>query len=214
MPDGDAARQADRRMSGARRRAAGNLNRLAPAPKATFTFTISWADPNNFLTIARYTEVMSWRGANDDTLGAKEIHSMNKRIKVTIGIGLTVLLLVAVFTTAAFAQGPGGTFGRMMGGLGFGGMMGGQGQQNFGGMMSGQGQQGFGGMMGGQGFGWHDGRPRPTNLWRHDERSGPARLRWHDGIWLGEPGKRPADHHRSGRGGRAAVPEELQQRRI
>jgi len=62
-------------------------------------------------------------------------------------------LLVAVFTTAAFAQGPGGTFGRMMGGLGFGGMMGGQGQQNFGGMMSGQGQQGFGGMMGGQGFG-------------------------------------------------------------
>jgi len=78
---------------------------------------------------------------------------MNKRIKLTIGIGLTVLLLVAVFTTAAFAQGPGGTFGRMMGGLGFGGMMGGQGQQNFGGMMSGQGQQGFGGMMGGQGFG-------------------------------------------------------------
>ena len=73
---------------------------------------------------------------------------MNKRIKLTIGIGLTVLLLVAVFTTAAFAQGPGGTFGRMMGGLGFGGMMGGQGQQNFGGMMSGQGQQGFGDMMG------------------------------------------------------------------
>ena len=72
---------------------------------------------------------------------------MNKRIKLTIGIGLTVLLLVAVFTTAAFAQGPGGTFGRMMGGLGFGGMMGGQGQQNFGGMMSGQ---GFGGMMGGK----------------------------------------------------------------
>jgi hypothetical protein len=45
-----------------------------------------------------------------------------------------------------------------MGGLGFGGMMGGQGQQNFGGMMGGQGygpgmmggrgQQGFGGMMG------------------------------------------------------------------
>ena len=66
---------------------------------------------------------------------------MNKRIKLTIGIGLTVLLLVAVFATAAFAQGPGGTFGGMMGGLGFGGMMGGQGQQNFGGMMSGQGQQ-------------------------------------------------------------------------
>jgi len=67
---------------------------------------------------------------------------MNKRIKLTIGIGLTVLLLAAVFATAAFAQGPGGAFG---------GMMGGRGQQNFGGMMGGQGQQGFGGMMGGYG---------------------------------------------------------------
>jgi hypothetical protein len=46
----------------------------------------------------------------------QEILSMNKRIKLTIGIGLTVLLLVAVFTTAAFAQGPGGAFGGMMGG--------------------------------------------------------------------------------------------------
>ena len=36
---------------------------------------------------------------------------MNKQIKLTIGIGLTVLLLVAVFATAAFAQGPGGNFG-------------------------------------------------------------------------------------------------------
>jgi hypothetical protein len=44
---------------------------------------------------------------------------MNKRIKITIGIGLTVLLLAAVFATAAFAQGPGGQ--------GSGGMMGGQG---------------------------------------------------------------------------------------
>jgi len=73
---------------------------------------------------------------------------MNKRIKVTIGIGLAVLLLTAVFATAAFAQGPGGAFGNMMGGRGFGGMMGGQGRQNFGGMMGAQGQQGFGGMMG------------------------------------------------------------------
>jgi hypothetical protein len=76
---------------------------------------------------------------------------MNKRIKVTIGIGLAVLVLVAVFTTAAFAQGPGGAFGGMMGGRGqsgFGGMMGGQGT---GGMMGGQ---GYGpGMMGGQGYG-------------------------------------------------------------
>ncbi len=69
---------------------------------------------------------------------------MNKRIKLTIGIGLTVLLLAAVFATAAFAQGPGGSFG---------GMMGGRGQAGFGGMMGGQGQSGFGGMMGGQGFG-------------------------------------------------------------
>jgi hypothetical protein len=80
----------------------------------------------------------------------KERHSVTRRIKLTIGIGLTVLLLAAVFTTAAFAQGPGGGFGGMMGGRGFGGMMGGQG---FGGMMGGRGQQGFGGMMGGQGYG-------------------------------------------------------------
>jgi len=72
---------------------------------------------------------------------------MSKRIKVTIGIGVAAVLLVAVFATAAFAQGPGGDFGGMMGSQGFGGMMGGQG---FGGMM---GSQGFGGMMGGQGFG-------------------------------------------------------------
>jgi hypothetical protein len=64
---------------------------------------------------------------------------MNKQIRLTIGIGLVVLLLAAIFATAAFAQGPGGAWG---------GMMGGQGQQGFGGMMSGQGQQGFGGMMG------------------------------------------------------------------
>jgi len=71
---------------------------------------------------------------------------MNKRIKVTIGIGLAVLLLTAVFATAAFAQGPGGAFGGMMGGQGTGGMMG-----NGQGMM---GRQGNGpGMMGGQGFG-------------------------------------------------------------
>ncbi len=64
---------------------------------------------------------------------------MNKRIKITIGIGLAVLLLTAIFATAAFAQGPVGGFGR--------GMMGGQG--GFGSMMGGQG--GFGGMMGGFG---------------------------------------------------------------
>ena len=72
---------------------------------------------------------------------------MNKRIKVTIGIGLAVLLLTAVFATAAFAQGPGGAIGGMMGGWnrqGIGpGMMGGQGYGP--GMMGGQ---GFGGMMG------------------------------------------------------------------
>jgi hypothetical protein len=64
---------------------------------------------------------------------------MNRRIKITIGIGLSVLLLASVFATAALAQGPGGGFGGMMGsGSGFGGMMGGQ---------------GYGpGMMGGQGF--------------------------------------------------------------
>ncbi len=82
---------------------------------------------------------------------------MNTRIKLTIGIGLTVLLLAAVFATAAFAQGPGGAFGNMMGGLGqqgsgFGGMMGGRGQSGFGGMMGSQGQSGFGGMMGGSGM--------------------------------------------------------------
>lgn len=73
---------------------------------------------------------------------------MSKRIKLTIGIGLAVLLLTAAFATAAFAQGPTGGFGGMMGGRGFGGMMGGQGA---GGMMNGQ---GYGpGMMGGQGYG-------------------------------------------------------------
>lgn len=72
---------------------------------------------------------------------------MNKRIKLTIGIGLAVLLLTAVFVTAAFAQGPTGGFGGMMGGRGPGGMMGGQ---STGGMMNGQ---GYGpGMMGGQGM--------------------------------------------------------------
>lgn len=72
---------------------------------------------------------------------------MNKRIKVTIGIGLAVLLLTAVLATAVFAQGPSGGFGGMMGGRGYGGMMGnGQGQSGFGGMMGGQ---GYGGMMGG-----------------------------------------------------------------
>ena len=66
---------------------------------------------------------------------------MNKRIKLTIGIGLAVLLLTAVFATAAFAQGPGGVFGGMMGGQGYGpGMMGnGQGY----GMMGGQGSTGM-----------------------------------------------------------------------
>ena len=80
---------------------------------------------------------------------------MNKQIKLTIGIGLTVLLLVAVFATAAFAQGPGGNFGGgMMGGRGFSGMTGGQRQYGFGGMMGGSGVTGNGqGMMGGQGFG-------------------------------------------------------------
>ena len=73
---------------------------------------------------------------------------MNKRIKITIGIGLIVLLLAAVFATAAFAQGPGGGYGGgrgMMGGQGFGsGMMGGWGQSGFGGMMgNGQGMMGF-----------------------------------------------------------------------
>jgi hypothetical protein len=86
---------------------------------------------------------------------------MNKRIKLTIGIGLAVLLLTAVFATAAFAQGPGGAFGGMMGGRGAGGMMGGQGYGP--GMMNGQ---GYGpGMMGGQGYGpgMMGGRGAPAN---------------------------------------------------
>jgi hypothetical protein len=79
---------------------------------------------------------------------------MNKRVKLTIGIGVVVLLLASVFITAAFAQGPGGQgCGGMtlapalrsgasagVGGRGFGGMMG-----NGRGVMGGQ---GFGGMMG------------------------------------------------------------------
>jgi hypothetical protein len=54
---------------------------------------------------------------------------VNKQLKLTIGIGLAVLLLASVFVTAAFAQGPGGGFGGMMGnGQGYGpGMMGGRG---------------------------------------------------------------------------------------
>jgi len=73
---------------------------------------------------------------------------MSKRIKLTIGIGLAVLLLAAVFATAAFAQGPTGGFGEMMGGQGYRpGMIGGQ---STGGMMNGQ---GYGpGMMEGQGM--------------------------------------------------------------
>jgi hypothetical protein len=66
---------------------------------------------------------------------------MNRRIKLTIGVGFTVLFLAAVFATAAFAQGPGGAFGRMMDGLG-------QQGPGFGGMMDGRGHSGFGGMMG------------------------------------------------------------------
>jgi hypothetical protein len=66
---------------------------------------------------------------------------MNRQVKITIGIGLSVLLLASVFATAAFAQGPGSGFGGTMGGQGFGGMMGGR---------------GYGpGMMGGQ---WSDGK--------------------------------------------------------
>lgn len=101
---------------------------------------------------------------------------MNKQIKLTIGIGLTVLLLAAVFATAAFAQGPGGNFGGgMMGGRSSGGMMdngqGMMGGRGFSGMMgNGQGMmggQGFGGMMGnGQGMmsgigthGWGNSQP-------------------------------------------------------
>jgi hypothetical protein len=83
---------------------------------------------------------------------------VNQRTKLTIGIGMTVLLLAVVFATSAFAQGPGGGFGGMtlapalrfgasagVGGQGFDGMMGGRG---FGGMLGGISQQGFGGMMG------------------------------------------------------------------
>ena len=70
---------------------------------------------------------------------------MNKRMKLTIGIGLAVLLLTAVFATAALAQGPGSAFGGMMYGRnrqGYGpGMMGGQ---AFGSMMGGWRQQGYG----------------------------------------------------------------------
>lgn len=68
---------------------------------------------------------------------------MNQRSKLTLGIGLAVLLLTAVFATAAFAQGPGGAFGGMMGGWGFGGMRNGPGYGP--GMMGGQ---GYGGMAG------------------------------------------------------------------
>ena len=50
---------------------------------------------------------------------------MNKRIKLTIGIGLTVVLLAAVFAASVFAQGPGG------------GMMGGRGPSGYSGMMGG-----------------------------------------------------------------------------
>ncbi len=76
---------------------------------------------------------------------------MTKRIKIPIGIGLTVLALASVFITAAFAQAPGGGFGGMMGngqGYGPGMMMGGQG---FGGMMGGYGMMGSagGGLPGG-----------------------------------------------------------------
>lgn len=53
-------------MSGAWRQVLGNQNRLAPELEATFTFTASWADPHNFLTISRYTEVVSWRRADDE----------------------------------------------------------------------------------------------------------------------------------------------------
>ncbi len=52
---------------------------------------------------------------------------MNKRIKLTIGIGLVVLLLTTAFATAVLAQEPLGGFRGMMGGQGYGGMMGGQG---------------------------------------------------------------------------------------
>jgi hypothetical protein len=60
---------------------------------------------------------------------------MNKRVILTMGIGLAVLFLAALFATATFAQGPGGSFdGRITDGWG---------RQGFGpGMMS---RQGFGG---------------------------------------------------------------------
>ena len=68
---------------------------------------------------------------------------MNKRIKITVGISLAVLLLAAIFATAAFAQGPVGGMMNSWNRQGYGGMMGGQG---YGAMMGGQ---GYGGMMGG-----------------------------------------------------------------
>jgi hypothetical protein len=65
---------------------------------------------------------------------------MTKRIPLMLGVGLVVLLLAAMFATAAFAQGP---VGGMMGGWapqgGFGGMM-----RGFGGMMGGFGMMGAG----------------------------------------------------------------------
>jgi hypothetical protein len=67
---------------------------------------------------------------------------MNKRIMVTIGIGLTLLLLAAVFATSVFAHGPGG---------GFNGMQGGRAESGYGGMMmGGWSPSGHSGMMGGQ----------------------------------------------------------------
>lgn len=53
---------------------------------------------------------------------------MNKRTQLVVGLGLAVLLLMAVFAATAFAQGPGGAWGSMMGswgrhGYGPGGMM-------------------------------------------------------------------------------------------
>ena len=79
---------------------------------------------------------------------------MNKRIKLTLGIGLTALLLAAVFATAAFAQGPMGQGGfsgmtlapalRSGASAGLGSYNGGTG--GYGGMMG-----GYGGMTGGLG---------------------------------------------------------------
>jgi hypothetical protein len=65
---------------------------------------------------------------------------MTKRIPLMIGVGLVVLVLAAMFATAAFAQRP---VGGLMGGWapqgGFGGMM-----RGFGGMMGGFGMMGVG----------------------------------------------------------------------